>query len=121
MSRVRSKDTGPELAVRSVLHRLDYRFRLHARGLPGTPDLVFPSRRKVVFVHGCYWHGHDCRQGRAQSKSNLAFWTMKLKGNRARDRLNIAALRKLGWQAEVVWQCELKEGTWLERITRFLG
>jgi DNA mismatch endonuclease (patch repair protein) len=120
MSRISGKDTLPELAVRSVLHRLDYRFTLHGRDLPGRPDLVFPSRRKVVFVHGCYWHGHDCRQGRAQSKSNVEFWAEKLAGNMARDRRNVAALRRLGWRVEIVWQCELKDGTWLERILRFL-
>lgn len=120
MSRVRGKDTGPELVVRSVLHRLDYRFRLYARDLPGSPDLVFPSRRKVVFVHGCYWHGHDCKRGRTQSKTNPNFWAQKLGDNKARDRRVLRELASRGWRVEVVWQCELKDGTWLERILRFL-
>ncbi|MGC0018386.1 very short patch repair endonuclease, partial [Ralstonia pseudosolanacearum] len=88
MSRIRSKDTKPEVEVRSTLHRMGYRYVLHKRGLPGTPDLVFPARRKVLFVHGCYWHGHTCKYGKAQSKSNVEFWQKKIDANRRRDHRN---------------------------------
>lgn len=121
MSRIRGKDTAPEMAVRSILHRLGYRYRLHVKDLPGKPDLVFPALRKAVFVHGCYWHGHSCRLGRAQSKSNVDFWAGKLAANTSRDARNVALLRERGWEVEIVWQCELKEGLWLERVLRFLS
>jgi DNA mismatch endonuclease (patch repair protein) len=121
MSRIRSRDTEPEWAVRSTLHKAGYRFRLHDPRLPGKPDLVFPSRRKVVFVHGCYWHGHSCRWGRAQSKSNRAFWVTKLKNNRARDARTVRVLRRDGWGILVIWQCQIKNTDWLVRTQRFLG
>ncbi|MFT3830034.1 MAG: very short patch repair endonuclease [Opitutaceae bacterium] len=121
MAAVRSRDTGPELALRQALHRLGYRYRVNVRALPGSPDLVFPSRRKVVFVHGCFWHGHSCRWGRAP-KSRREFWFAKRAGNRRRDRRNLAELRQLGWRALVVWQCELKRpGPAIRRAIRFLG
>ena len=120
MSQIHSRNTKPELCVRSVLHGLGYRFRVHAKGMPGTPDLVFPSRRKIVFVHGCFWHGHNCRYGRAQPKSNIAFWTDKLARNRARDRRNSKLLRGLGWSVGVVWECRIKDGTWLAQAIGFL-
>lgn len=120
MSRIRGKDTAPELIVRSVLHRLGFRFRLHRRDLPGSPDLVFPSLRKVIFVHGCFWHGHDCHRGRAQPKSNVPFWTAKLERNKSRDLNSEGKLAALGWQVAVIWECELADGLWLERVLRFL-
>jgi DNA mismatch endonuclease, patch repair protein len=109
MSRVPSKDTTPELVVRKLAHALGYRFRLHRKDLPGTPDLVFPSRRKVVFVHGCFWHGHtdpSCRLSRTP-KSRMGFWQAKLERNRARDARNETALREAGWDVLTVWECEL--------------
>lgn len=121
MSRIRGKDTAPEMAVRSTLHRLGYRYRLHVKDLPGKPDIVFPALRKALFVHGCYWHGHSCRLGLAQSKSNVEFWSGKLASNTSRDARNVALLRERGWEVEIVWQCELKEGLWLERVLRFLS
>lgn len=121
MSRVRGRDTLPEMIVRRMLHRLGYRFRLHRKDLPGKPDLVFASRRKVVFVHGCYWHGHGCRIGKP-AKSNVEFWTAKIEANRARDARNEAALRAMGWDVLVVWQCELRDLQATEALlVSFLG
>ncbi|WP_345796505.1 very short patch repair endonuclease [Castellaniella sp. MT123] len=120
MSRIRSKDTKPEVEVRSTLHRMGYRYVLHKRGLPGTPDLVFPARRKVLFVHGCYWHGHTCKYGKAQSKSNVEFWHKKMDANRRRDRRNARKLRAAGWSVATVWECQVKQGKWLDRIVLFL-
>lgn len=108
MASVGSKDTGPELAVRGMLHALGYRYRLHVRGLPGKPDLVFAKRRKVVFVHGCFWHGHGCKFGRLP-KSRQEFWSSKIEKNRRRDEAAIEALSEKGWDISVVWQCELKD------------
>lgn len=106
MQQVKGKDTQPELHVRSMLHRMGYRFRLHRKDLPGTPDIVFPSRRVVVFVHGCYWHGHGCRIGQLP-KSRLEYWEPKIAANRERDRRKETALVAAGWRVAVVWQCEL--------------
>lgn len=109
MSRVRSKDTKPEMIIRRLVHGMGYRYRLHRRNLPGTPDLVFPSRRKAIFVHGCYWHLHldpECRLARLP-KSRLDFWKPKLEGNRRRDLTNLARLSELGWDVLVVWECQV--------------
>ena len=121
MSRVHAKNTRPEMKVRSTLHALGYRYRLHRADLPGKPDLVFPSRRKIIFVHGCFWHGHGCRGGREKSKTNVEFWDKKIIANRQRDKRNIAKLRRLGWGVAVIWECELKNSIWISRITRYLG
>lgn len=121
MSRVGAKNTGPEMNVRKALHGLGYRYRLHRKDLPGSPDLVLPSRHKVIFVHGCFWHGHGCRGNGADAKSNVQYWSKKIETNRKRDRRNRLALRKFGWEAIVVWECELKKSDWAERILRFLG
>lgn len=115
MRRVRGKDTGPEMAVRSLVHRMGFRFRLHRRDLPGNPDLVFPSRQRVIFVHGCFWHGHDCRAGRNRPSSNTGYWTAKLDRNCARDAVNRRRLWNLGWRVLVIWECELKN---LERVRK---
>ena len=121
MQAVRAKDTGPELTVRRLLHRLGYRYRLHRTDLPGTPDLVFPSRRKAVFVHGCFWHGHDCRLGR-RPKSRRGYWLPKLRRNSERDREVQAELERLGWRCFTVWQCELSDIEKLtKRLEKFLG
>ena len=120
MSQVGSKDTKPEMVVRRALHRLGYRYRLHRRDLPGSPDLVFPSRRKVIFVHGCFWHGHGCRWGRLP-RSRSEYWKLKVETNRERDIRNLAALAERGWKAITVWQCELKQPReTLDRIVAFL-
>lgn len=107
MRAVRSKDTKPELIVRRLVHGLGYRFRLHRRDLPGNPDLVFPARRKVIFVHGCFWHHHDCKRGDRQPKENADYWAAKIARNVERDAANLAKLRSLGWEAMIVWECEL--------------
>jgi DNA mismatch endonuclease (patch repair protein) len=121
MSRIRGKDTAPEVAVRRVLHSLGYRFRLHRRDLPGTPDIVFPSRRKVIFVNGCFWHAHGCRIGRPP-KSRPEFWLPKLEKNRLKDKRNLQALRRTGWGAKTVWQCQMGHSDELERrLISFLG
>lgn len=122
MSRIGSKNTTPELAIRSLTHRLGYRFRLHYGKLPGKPDLAFPGKRKVIFVHGCFWHGHrGCSKGRLP-KSNLNVWGPKIKKNRLRDRKNVEAIKSLGWDCLIVWQCELKETSLLvSKIDRFLN
>jgi DNA mismatch endonuclease (patch repair protein) len=121
MSRIGGKDTAPEWIVRRLLHALGYRYRLHRKGLPGTPDIVFPSRRKIVFVNGCFWHAHGCRIGKPP-KSNCAFWIPKLEKNRCNDRRNTRALRNLGWHVLTVWQCQVKMLDKLERrLVSFLG
>jgi DNA mismatch endonuclease (patch repair protein) len=122
MRRVRGKDTGPEMAVRRMAHRLGFRYRLHRGDLPGKPDMVFPSRRKVIFVHGCYWHGHACRAGRNRPSSNTEYWIAKLDRNKTRDALNGRRLRRLGWKVLTVWECELKNAEKLRaRLARFLS
>ncbi len=111
MSRVRAVDTGPEWTVRRLLHRLGFRYAIHVADLPGRPDIVFRSRRKAVFVHGCFWHRHaakSCKLARLP-KSRLDFWLPKLERNHERDREALAALRELGWSALVVWECELRD------------
>lgn len=121
MRNVKGKNTLPEMIVRKLLHRIGYRFRLHRKDLPGSPDLVFSSRRKIILVHGCYWHGHGCKYGRLP-KSNLEFWSPKILANQARDRRNAELLEKAGWEVAVVWQCETKNPQELERkLLAFLG
>jgi len=118
MAQVKSGDTGPEIRVRSMLHGLGFRFRLHRKDLPGKPDIVFPGRRKVVFVHGCFWHGHKgCRRSTRPS-SNQGFWTMRLDSNIRRDKRDRQRLRRLGWRVFVVWECELKDEQRLRRRLR---
>ncbi len=106
MARVRSKDSKPELVVRKLAHRLGYRFRLHRRDLPGTPDLVFPRFRKVVFVHGCFWHRHRGCARTTNPKTRTAFWSNKFKQNVRRDRIKERQLKALGWDVLVIWECE---------------
>ncbi|OFM06551.1 very short patch repair endonuclease [Pseudomonas aeruginosa] len=122
MARVRSKDTKPEMQVRRLVHAMGYRYRLHDRKLPGHPDLVFKGRRKVIFVHGCFWHRHEgCGLARLP-KSRLDFWLPKLEGNRLRDARKLEQLNQLGWTSLVIWECELKDIGLLEkRLKTFLG
>ena len=121
MSRVRSTDTKPEMRVRRLVHGLGYRYRLHVRERPGTPDLVFPSRRAVIFVHGCFWHRHEnCALARLP-KSRLDFWRKKLESNTTRDAAQQERLRELGWRVLVVWECQLGDTTKLtDTIRHFL-
>lgn len=123
MSRIRSGDTRPERIVRSLVHHMGYRFRLHRRDLPGTPDLVFPARGKIIFVHGCFWHMHRCRWGRVVPKTNYEFWQQKRIGNTQRDRRNYRKLRRMGWDILVVWECWTRDvdRKLLPRLQRFLS
>lgn len=117
MSRIRSWDTKPELTVRSVLHRMGYRFRLHRRDLPGKPDIVLPRYRTVIFVHGCYWHRHPRCRFAYTPKSQVEFWNSKFESNIARDRRNQRDLMDAGWRVIIVWECELRN---LEKLTNRL-
>jgi DNA mismatch endonuclease (patch repair protein) len=123
MRRIRSKGMKPEMAVRRLVHRMGYRYRLHAPDLPGKPDLVFRSRRKIIFVHGCFWHGHpskSCPIVRTP-KSNTSYWNPKLALNTARDQRNQQRLRRAGWSVMVVWECHLrKPDRLMKRIAAFL-
>lgn len=120
MSLVKNKNTKPELIVRSLLHRLGYRFRLHRRNLPGSPDIVLPKHSKVIFVHGCFWHGHDCPRGK-RPVTNQEFWDAKLDRNIARDRENQTRLRELGLQVLVIWACQVRDKRSLqERLRLFM-
>lgn len=121
MRAVKPENTGPEIALRKMLHRLGYRYKLHTRELPGKPDIAFPARRKVIFVHGCFWHGHRCRYGRLP-KTRLEYWQPKIEANRARDTRKTNELLRAGWEIAVVWQCELKDSArTLKKLTSFLG
>lgn len=107
MSRIRGRDTKPEVAVRSVLHELGFRFRLHRKDLPGRPDIVLARHRAVMFVHGCFWHRHARCRFAYSPKSNIAFWSQKFRSNVIRDRRDRRRLRKLGWRVVVIWECEV--------------
>lgn len=123
MAAIRSKNTKPEVLVRSLVHGLGYRFRLHAKDLPGNPDLVFRSKKKVIFVHGCFWHQHSsakCQDGR-MPKSNRLYWKPKLLKNTERDKRSLTALRALKWKVLVIWECETKNPDRVARVlTKFL-
>lgn len=122
MSRVRSKGTGPEKKVRGFLHRLGYRFRLHRKDLPGNPDIVFPGRKKVIFVHGCFWHRHDCKAGRKIPKTNTEYWTEKIERNVVRDAEQSYSLQAAGWERLIIWECEMRDEEQLKtKILEFLG
>lgn len=120
MSRVRGKDTAPEMRLRKLIHGMGYRYRLHVGNLPGRPDLVFSSRRKVIFLHGCFWHRHpdrNCKLARLP-KSRQEFWLPKLEGNKARDHKVLAELRAGGWDVLVIWECEMNRTEWLQETIR---
>lgn len=122
MSRVRSANTIPEIRVRKILHRLEYRFRLHRRDLPGTPDIVLPAYDVVILVHGCFWHRHDGCRDASTPNTRISFWKDKFAENVTRDRNKIAALRTLGWKVLIVWECELrKEALLAEKLKRVLS
>jgi DNA mismatch endonuclease (patch repair protein) len=118
MARVKGRDTKPELKLRRLLWRLGARYRLHRRDLPGSPDVVLPGRKLALFVHGCFWHGHDCARGARVPKANRDYWLGKVARNRARDVAARAALETAGWRVEVVWECEMKDEAALEARLR---
>lgn len=122
MSHIKAKDTNPELVVRRTAHAMGYRFRLHRRDLPGTPDLVFPSRQKVIFVHGCFWHRHKGCRLASEPKSRREYWLPKFERTLQRDCEALASLRNQGWQCLVVWECETQNQEMLsKRLLSFLG
>jgi DNA mismatch endonuclease (patch repair protein) len=120
MGLIRSTNTKPEWSVRRLVHSLGYRYRLHQRDLPGRPDLVFRSKMKVIFVHGCFWHGHKCKLGR-MPKSRLGYWTQKISRNSKRDLVTLRELRRMRWKSLVIWECQLRNRDALRKqLIRFL-
>lgn len=121
MRAVKGRDTGTEMAVRRMIHGMGYRYRLHRKDLPGKPDMVFPGRRKAIFIHGCFWHGHSCSRGDRVPKTNRDYWERKIRRNRERDQAARRALKDASWRVLVVWECELKAAARLaRRISSFL-
>jgi DNA mismatch endonuclease (patch repair protein) len=121
MQRIRKTDSQPELIVRRLVHGMGFRYRLHRSGLPGTPDIVLPRHRKTIFVHGCFWHRHDCPDGVKLPRSKPEYWGPKLERNRRRDAANVAKLQSMGWDVLVVWECELRSTqTLVRRLRQFL-
>jgi DNA mismatch endonuclease (patch repair protein) len=121
MRRVRSENTKPEMLVRRLVHAMGFRYRLHRKSLPGCPDLVFSTRHKVIFVHGCFWHGHRCEAAKLPA-SNAEYWQAKRNRNVARDRRNLRSLGRIGWRAFVIWECELRDmERTRKRLLKFLG
>jgi DNA mismatch endonuclease (patch repair protein) len=122
MRRVKGRDTAPELTVRRALTRLGARYRLHRADLPGKPDIVMPGRRLALFVHGCFWHGHDCARGARVPKANRDYWVGKVARNRVRDARSREALAALGWRVETIWECDLKDaGALSQRLQALLA
>ena len=122
MAKIRSRDTKPELIVRRLLYRLGYRYRLHIKHLPGTPDIAFIGRKKVIFIHGCFWHGHNCSSGRNRPRSNIEYWNSKFLRNIERDELNQKALTELDWKYLIVWECQIRDEELLRsQLINFLG
>jgi DNA mismatch endonuclease (patch repair protein) len=121
MAAVKSKGTRPELLVRRLVHQLGYRFRLHRRDLPGTPDIVLPSSRKIINVHGCFWHLHSCKHARRAPVNNAAYWQAKRARNAARDRDSLRRLRREGWRVLTIWECQMRDAHRLSaRVEKFL-
>jgi len=122
MSRIRGKNTQPEMIVRSLVHQMGYRYSLHKKNLPSQPDIVLTRYRKIIFVHGCFWHMHKCRYGKVVPKTHRKFWQTKRQGNVARDKKNIRELKKAGWKILVIWECQVKNiKTVQAKIHRFLS
>jgi len=120
MKSVGQSDTAPERSVRSFLHRRGFRFRLNSASLPGRPDIVLSRYRTVIFVHGCFWHGHDCRHGSVQAKTNRDFWTAKIAANRSRDERKSRLLHAADWHVETIWECEVCDEEVMQRLVRRL-
>lgn len=119
MSEVRHKDTTPEKKIRKIVHKMGYRFRLNNRHIPGTPDLAFPKLKKVIFIHGCFWHRHNCKKGRSMPAVRQKFWKEKFRINVERDVRTLKALSQTSWKPFIVWECEPEKKT-TEKIRRFL-
>jgi DNA mismatch endonuclease (patch repair protein) len=116
MSRIKASNTKPEMVTRRLLFSQGYRYRLHVHSLPGTPDIVFPRQKKIIFVHGCFWHRHRCRFGSVTPKSRVSFWKQKLLANKGRDSLNRLRLKRAGWRVMVVWECQTSKAEKLIRL-----
>ncbi len=116
MSKVHSKDTAPEMIVRSLLHRMGYRFRLHQKVLPGKPDIVLPKYKTIIEIRGCFWHRHEGCQRASTPKSNTEYWQKKFENNIERDQLNEIKLKKLGWKVIIIWECEVKNELFVDKI-----
>ncbi len=122
MKSIKSKDSKPELKVRKLVYALGFRYRLHKKDLPGKPDLVFSKQKKIILVHGCFWHGHNCKRGKVNPKTNANYWSTKISKNISRDKSNIRKLRSLGWKILIVWECKIKNLEQIEsRISKFLS
>lgn len=122
MRAVKGRNTTPEMIVRRMVHAMGKRYRLHRDDLPGKPDLTFHGARKIIFVHGCFWHGHDCKRGDRPPKDNAEYWVKKISRNKDRDARNQEALKTLGWVVMIIWECEFKDRNALgERLKDFLG
>jgi DNA mismatch endonuclease (patch repair protein) len=121
MRSIKSRDTSPERLVRKLLSANGYRYRLHSKHLPGRPDIVFAGRKKAIFIHGCFWHGHPCKRGARMPKTNAIYWRAKIERNRLRDKRNVRLLHKAGWKTKIIWECELKRKTLLNSLQGFLG
>lgn len=119
MSKIRGKNTNPEMIIRKFLWAEGHRYRLHRKDLPGCPDIVFPSKRKVVFIHGCFWHGHKCRKDKLP-KTRTIFWKQKIEKNKLRDSASVRKLRGLGWKVLTIWECEIKKPRTRQKILDFL-
>ena len=123
MSKITGKDTKPELIIRKALFSEGYRYRLHRKDLPGKPDIVFTSRKKVIFINGCFWHGHNCKRATLPA-TNKDFWKKKIDGNKKRDKKNLSKLKSMGWKTLTIWQCKIKKKTievQIDKIKSFLG
>ncbi len=120
MQAVKSRDTAPEIVVRRLLYALGIRYRLHRRELPGCPDLVFFGKRKIIFIHGCFWHGHECPRGSRTPKTNANYWTAKIDRNRSRDASAVQQLQNTGWSVLVIWECQIRESDLQRRLVGFL-
>lgn len=121
MARVKSEHTGPERLVAKALTSLGYRYRLHRADIPGKPDFAFIGRRKLIFVHGCFWHGHSCKRGNRMPATNVAYWSAKIARNRARDAANAGKLIEQGWAVLTLWECELQAPQLAQRLDAFLN
>jgi len=122
MSQIKCRNTKPEMIVRSIVHRMGYRYSLHRKDLPGKPDMVFVRHGKIIFVHGCFWHMHNCRYGKVKPATNSKFWQTKRESNVARDKINLRELKKQGWKVLTVWECQIRSVRTLKsRIVKFLN